>query len=264
MDRVLRRIFLWPYSENIAAGVVPYPRPNGPRRQGQPLTLEGGPDEYKLLLGYCSDLSTLWRLQLHWCVQAFVTEDKEECGTASRAVSLPGLDPGRMVFGDLGLYLYVGGIAVPRRFKIFSRCEGVAAVEFALLLLPLVLLIGGGMDFGGAYYIQHVITNASREGARYGVKYKVDSSTGLPLAPSALTPSISDYVKLPAPTGLGYNNLLSSDANLTVVPSYTWLAPISPSRLLLTSIGFSWAACWDFPIPKHSRPVRLWPWSAEK
>ena len=107
---------------------------------------------------------------------------------------------------------------MPRRFKIFSRCEGAAAVELALLLIPLVLLIGGGVDFGGAYYIQYVITNASREGARYGVKYQVDSSTGLPLAPSALTPSISDYVKLPAPTGLGYNNLLSSDANLTVAP----------------------------------------------
>lgn len=91
-------------------------------------------------------------------------------------------------------------------------------MELALLLLPLVLLIGGGMDFGQAYYIQHVITNASREGARYGVKYKVDSSTGLPFAPNALTPSISDYVKLPAPTGLGYDNLLGSDANLTVVP----------------------------------------------
>ena len=91
-------------------------------------------------------------------------------------------------------------------------------MELALLLLPLVILIGGGMDFGQAYYIQHVITNASREGARYGVKYKVDPSTGLPFAPNALTPSISDYVKLPAPTGLGYNNLLGSDANLTVVP----------------------------------------------
>ena len=110
---------------------------------------------------------------------------------------------------------------MPRRWKIFSRWEGAAAVELALLLLPLVLLIGGGMDFGEAYYIKHMITNASREGARYGVKYKADPSTGLPLAPSALTPSISDYVKLPAPTGLGYSNLLGSNANLTVVPGGT-------------------------------------------
>jgi hypothetical protein len=78
--------------------------------QGGPLTLEGGPDEYKILLGHCSDLSTLWRQLLHWCVQAFVTEDKEAGGTASRAVSLLGLDPGRIVFDDLGLHLYVGGV----------------------------------------------------------------------------------------------------------------------------------------------------------
>jgi Flp pilus assembly protein TadG len=96
--------------------------------------------------------------------------------------------------------------------------EGAAAVEFALLLLPLVLLIGGGVDFGHAYYIQHVITTASREGARYGVKYQVNSSTGLPVAPSALPTSISNYVKLPQPAGLGYAGLLGSDANLTVTP----------------------------------------------
>ncbi len=96
--------------------------------------------------------------------------------------------------------------------------EGVAAVEFALLLLPLLLIIGGVVDFGHGYYIKHVITTASREGARYGVKYKVDSSTGLPFVPNTLTPSISDYVKLPAPTGLGYAGLLGSDANLTVTP----------------------------------------------
>ena len=96
--------------------------------------------------------------------------------------------------------------------------EGAAAVEFALILPILVLLILGGMDLGHMYYIEHLITNASREGARYGVKYKVNSSTNLPFVPNSLTPSISDYVKLPAPTGLNYSNLLSSDANLTVTP----------------------------------------------
>ena len=105
---------------------------------------------------------------------------------------------------------------MPRRFKIFSRCEGAAAVEFALLLFPLVLLIGGGVDFGHFYYIEHVITTASREGARYGVKYKLNPSTMLPFPPNALTPSIEDYVKLPAPTGLGYPGLLGSGANFKV------------------------------------------------
>lgn len=78
--------------------------------QGGPLTLEGGPDEYKILLGHCSDLSTVWRQLLPRCVQDLVTEGKEESGTENRAVSPLGLDPGRMVFDDLGLFLYVGGV----------------------------------------------------------------------------------------------------------------------------------------------------------
>ena len=41
----------------------------------------------------------------------------------------------------------------------------------------------------------------------------------LPYAPNALPTSISDYVKLAPPTGLGYVNLFASDANLTVTPA---------------------------------------------
>ena len=96
--------------------------------------------------------------------------------------------------------------------------EGAAAVEFAIILPLLIFLILGGMDIGHMFYIDHIISTASREGARYGVKYKVNSLTNLPFVPNALTPSISDYVKSPAPTGLNYSKLLSSDANLTVTP----------------------------------------------
>jgi Flp pilus assembly protein TadG len=96
--------------------------------------------------------------------------------------------------------------------------EGAAAVEFAILLLPLLLIIGGVVDFGHAYYIKHLITSASREGARYGSQYHLNSSTMVPYIPNALTPTISNYVKLPAPTGLNYDSLLGSDANLTVTP----------------------------------------------
>ena len=96
--------------------------------------------------------------------------------------------------------------------------KGAAVVEFALLLLPLVLLIGGGVDFGHAYYLKHIITAASREGARYGSQYHLNAATGSPYAANTLAPSISDYIKLPAPTGLNYDSLLGSDANLSVTP----------------------------------------------
>lgn len=47
--------------------------------------------------------------------------------------------------------------------------SGTSAVEFALLLPILVLLVFGIIEFGLLLYDQAVITNASREGARAGI-----------------------------------------------------------------------------------------------
>ena len=68
--------------------------------------------------------------------------------------------------------------------------EGAAAVEFAIILPVLLLLTLGALDMGHMYYIDHLITNASREGARYAAKY-----TGTTAAPTSA--QVSNYVKLP-------------------------------------------------------------------
>lgn len=47
--------------------------------------------------------------------------------------------------------------------------RGVAAVEFAICLPILILLVCGSIEFGLLFYNQQVITNASREGARAGI-----------------------------------------------------------------------------------------------
>jgi Flp pilus assembly protein TadG len=49
------------------------------------------------------------------------------------------------------------------------REDGAAAVEFALVLPILIVLVFGIIEFGFALYNKEVITNASREGARYGI-----------------------------------------------------------------------------------------------
>jgi Flp pilus assembly protein TadG len=54
-----------------------------------------------------------------------------------------------------------------RRTKRVER--GAAAVEMALVLPVLLLLIGGIVDFGRAYFTQIMLTNAAREGARAGI-----------------------------------------------------------------------------------------------
>ncbi len=50
-----------------------------------------------------------------------------------------------------------------------KREDGAVAVEFALILPILIVLVFGIIEFGLALYNKEVIANASREGARYGI-----------------------------------------------------------------------------------------------
>jgi len=53
-----------------------------------------------------------------------------------------------------------------RRFSGMRRDRGAAAVEFALMLPVLLLIVFGIIDFGRALNAQVTITQAAREGAR--------------------------------------------------------------------------------------------------
>ena len=48
----------------------------------------------------------------------------------------------------------------------FRSDTGAAAVEFAIIILPLVLLLTGIIDFGRAYNQQLTVTAAAQDGAR--------------------------------------------------------------------------------------------------
>jgi len=49
-----------------------------------------------------------------------------------------------------------------------NRQRGVAAVEFALVLPLLLTLVMGAIDWGWFFFIDQVVTNCAREGARAG------------------------------------------------------------------------------------------------
>jgi Flp pilus assembly protein TadG len=59
----------------------------------------------------------------------------------------------------------------------FQSEKGAAAVEFALLLPLLMMIVFGIIEFGFALYRQSVLTNASREGARLGIVQSVQAIT---------------------------------------------------------------------------------------
>ena len=52
------------------------------------------------------------------------------------------------------------------RFR--KRTDGMSAVEFALLLPVMLLIVCGIMDFGNLYFQLHVANEAAREAARLG------------------------------------------------------------------------------------------------
>lgn len=108
----------------------------------------------------------------------------------------------------------------PGQKSLFKKSEGTAAVEFAIILPILMILMLGGMDLGHMFYMQHVITNASREGARYAANY-----TGSPTSPNS--GQISTYVK----TNLNYDTLNFN--NLVVSGSYSGS---SPNRIVTVTV----------------------------
>jgi Flp pilus assembly protein TadG len=61
--------------------------------------------------------------------------------------------------------------------KIRRSESGASAVEFALLLPLLMMILFGIIEFGFALYRQAILTNASREGARLGIVQSIPAIT---------------------------------------------------------------------------------------
>jgi Flp pilus assembly protein TadG len=124
--------------------------------------------------------------------------------------------------------------------RLLRDAKGAAAVEFAIVGTVFILFLGGILDFGHAWYMRQVVTNASREGARYGVTYKTDSN-GLRVAPNAFPSiglqSIRDYVM----NGYLANAILPGNAHPSVTPGgngYTTGAKGAPLEVTVTATKY--------------------------
>jgi Flp pilus assembly protein TadG len=111
-------------------------------------------------------------------------------------------------------------LKIRRIFRLGRRQEGAAVVEFALCLIPLLIILGAIVDYGQVWYMQSVLGTASREGARYATRYR-----GAGLSPSGISPSVVDYLTT------NYEPLLPADADFQVTPGGTGYSSTTPQGL---------------------------------
>jgi TadE-like protein len=120
------------------------------------------------------------------------------------------------------------------------RDRGAVAVEFALVLPLLLLLIFGIIDFGRALNAQITLTQAAREGARLEALGQSNVVTRTQAAATGLSPVTVTIVDS-CPTGAGPG----ADAVVQTSYSYSFITPVGafasmfggslPSTLTLTA-----------------------------
>jgi Flp pilus assembly protein TadG len=128
-----------------------------------------------------------------------------------------------------------------------SRQRGTSAIEFALVLPVLILLVFGIIEFGLLLYDQQVITNASREGVRYGIKYRnkayyssaqVQTRVNSYIFPSYPTTTPSRLIRLGSSPGTP-NITLNTPTCSTMGNNFQITVSYPYSFLMLGNLGFT-------------------------
>ncbi len=119
-----------------------------------------------------------------------------------------------------------------KRLLINSR--GASAVEFAIILPLLVILVFGIVELSLALYDQAMITNASREAARAGIVYRIPAVTD-----TEITGIVHNYLGSHLVT-LGGKRSPSSDpvSGATVIVTRTG---VSPGGNLRVRVGYTYS-----------------------
>jgi Flp pilus assembly protein TadG len=98
------------------------------------------------------------------------------------------------------------------------RDRGAAAVEFALLLPVLLLLIFGIIDFGRALNAQITLTQAAREGARLEALGELNVVTRTQTAATGLSPvTVTIVDTCPAGAGAGVDAVVQTSYNFSFI-----------------------------------------------
>ena len=116
-----------------------------------------------------------------------------------------------------------------------SRDRGSVAVEFALLLPVLLLLIFGVIDFGRAINAQITLTQAAREGARLASLGAVNPAVQnrVTLAATGVSP-VTATVTSSCPTGAG----TGVDAVVKVTYTFQFITPVGAFAAMFGTANF--------------------------
>ena len=136
---------------------------------------------------------------------------------------------------------------VRRRARRDER--GAAALEFALVMIPLLLILGGIVNFGVVFAQQLALDNAARQGARWGAvdgrttsQIETETQTALD-AMIAKQGTVAVVVTKPAGGGDPPCKGSTFGGNVKVTTTYTstfifpWLLPGIPTSVNLTGSG---------------------------
>jgi Flp pilus assembly protein TadG len=110
--------------------------------------------------------------------------------------------------------------------------SGASAVEFALILPILLLLVFGIIEMGFVLFDKAMITNASREGARTGISYRVPPFTDEEISnvvSSYLGNALITFAESTNPTATVTRNGSNPGDELKVTVAYTYTSLILPN-----------------------------------
>jgi Flp pilus assembly protein TadG len=106
------------------------------------------------------------------------------------------------------------------------RDRGAAAVEFALLLPLLTLLVFGIVDFGRALNAQITLTQAAREGARMAALGEPNVVSGTQAAATGLSPVSVTVTSCPVGAGAGVNAVVQVSYKFSFITPVAAIASI--------------------------------------
>jgi hypothetical protein len=117
---------------------------------------------------------------------------------------------------------YINKIGQDRHISS-GKSRGAIIVEFALLLIPLLMIVAGIIEFGRVFWYDDALTKATRDGARFLSMSRASSTQALDntLKNSAidLVTGDAEAAHVPNPKKPDDSNLISVSIEQTCIPS---------------------------------------------